>query len=319
MVNKKVLITGFSGFVSHHFCEYLYHQKINCEVLGVDVVFPKFNYEVYKSVLNISFNQIDLLNLDSLRVMLLKFHPDYILHLASFSSVAYSWKNPVKSFENNTNIFLNIATVVAEICPDCRILSIGSSEEYGNVEQDELPIQERQPLRPNSPYAVARVSQEMLSKIYSDSYHLNIILTRSFNHIGPWQDTRFVVPSFISQIKAIRDKRLLDGVIETGDISIVRDFVDVRDVVRAYYLLLTKGKCGEIYNICSGTGLMLKSVIEIISKQLGVRVQTKVNPEYVRHKDNKIMIGSNFKIYNEIGWKPEIDIHKTIKDMIEQN
>lgn len=319
MVGKKVLITGFSGFVSHHFCEYLYLHKINCEIMGIDAVLPKFNYEVYKSVLNISFNQIDLLNLDSLRAMLFKFRPDYILHLASFSSVAYSWKNPVKSFENNTNIFLNIATVVTEVCPDCRILSVGSSEEYGNVEQDELPIQERQPLRPNSPYAVARVSQEMLSKIYSDSYHLNIIMTRSFNHIGPWQNIQFVVPSFISQIKAIRDKSLLDGVIETGDISIVRDFVDVRDVVRAYYLLLTKGKCGEIYNICSGNGLMLKNVIEIISEQLGVTVRTKVNPEYVRRKDNRIMIGSNFKIFSETGWKPEIDIHKTIKDMIEQS
>lgn len=318
MVEKKVLITGFSGFVSHHFCEYLYSRKINCEIMGIDVTFPKFNYEVYKSVLNIKFSQVDLLDLDSLRAMFFKFRPDYILHLASFSSVAYSWKNPVKSFENNTNIFLNIATAVTEVCPYCRILSVGSSEEYGDVAQNELPIQERQPLRPNSPYAVARVSQEMLSKIYSDSFHLNIIMTRSFNHIGPWQDTRFVVPSFIRQIKAIKDKGLLNGTIETGDISIVRDFVDVRDVVKSYYLLLTQGKCGEIYNICSGNGLMLKSVIEIISEQLGVIVQTKVNPEYVRCKDNKIMIGSNFKIYNETGWKPEIDIHTTIKDMIEQ-
>lgn len=247
----------------------------------------------------------------------MKFEPDYILHLASYSSVAYNWQHPAESFKNNTNIFLNLVSPVKDLNRDIRILSVGSSEEYGDVAEQELPLLENCILRPNSPYAVARVSQEMLAKVYSDSYKTNLILTRSFNHIGPYQDERFVVPSFIRRILNIYETGEKSGIIETGDITIVRDFVDVRDVVKAYWILLRKGTPGQLYNICSGKRISLQRIINMISDYLGIDIRTKVNPEYVKPSDNKIIIGSAEKIFRELGWKSNISIEETLKDMIE--
>ena len=171
-------------------------------------------------------------------------------------------------------------------------------------------------MKPISPYAVARVSQELLSKIFVESYHLDIVLTRSFNHIGPWQDERFVVPSFIKRIRGIKESGQNVGIIETGDVSVIRDFVDVRDVVRAYYLLLKKGHSGEIYNICSGKGISLRDVIQMIAEKFEVQVTSKINPQLMRPNDNKVIIGTNYKIYDELGWVPEILLEQTISDMV---
>lgn len=313
---KKIIITGFSGFVSHHFIQYLHSQKLGFEILGLDINEPIWDYNTYVSVLKIKFIKIDLLDASALQSVFDNYVPDYVLHLASYSSVAYSWKHPETSFVNNTNIFLNLVSVVSKHNKGCRILSVGSSEEYGNVSYEHIPLSEEQPVKPVSPYAIARVSQEMLSKLYSESYQMQIIMTRSFNHIGPYQDTRFVVPSFITRMREILKQGHREGIIETGDISIIRDFVDVRDVVRAYYILLMKGKSGEIYNVCSGRGTSLSEVIQYIADELNVKVNTKVNPEYVRLNDNPIIVGSNAKILNELGWKPEISLKQSIHDIV---
>lgn len=317
MGKKKMLITGFSGFVSRHFVEYLYENNIDCEIYGTDIRVPEFDYNLYTDRIGIRFKCIDLLNIEQLKEVFREFVPDYVLHLASFSSVAYSWKYPTESFANNTNIFCNLVTVVKEFNANCRILSVGSSEEYGDVGEEDLPLKETQMLRPVSPYAVARVAQEMLSRVFVDSYHLNIILTRSFNHIGPWQDQRFVIPGFIKKVLDIKEEGKSEGTIETGDVEIVRDFLDVRDVARAYYLLLTQGKCGEVYNICSGKGILLSDAIKTISDQLGIKIEPQINLEFVRPNDNKVIIGTYEKIEEELGWKPEITFDKTISDMIE--
>jgi len=312
----KLLITGFSGFVGRYFLEYLALNKIEMEVLGIDSKEPEFDYLQYKNILLVKFVPLDLLNIADFRQVFHDFKPNYILHLASFSSVAYSWNYPVESFANNTNIFLNMTSVVRESKQKVRILSIGSSEQYGDVTKLDIPLKERQQVRPISPYAVARVSQELLAKVFAESYGLEIVLTRSFNHIGPRQDERFVVPSFIKRIAEIKASNLKAGTIETGDIGIVRDFTDVRDVVRAYYLLLMNGRKGEIYNVCSGRGVMLSEMIELIASLLDVQVDTKVNADYVRPNDNKIIIGENFKIRDELGWKPKISLEQSIKDMV---
>ena len=174
-----------------------------------------------------------------------------------------------------------------------------------------------QPLNPLSPYAVARVSQEQLSRVYADAYGLQIIMTRSFNHIGPRQDERFVIPSFIKRILAIKKSGQPEGLIESGDLSIIRDFVDVRDVVDAYYKLLISGTVGEVYNICSGKGISLSEVVRIIAEEVGVDVSTKTNPDFVRPNDNKEIVGTPYKIETELGWKRKWNLRDTIKDMIE--
>lgn len=316
MNKKKILITGFSGFVARYFVDYLYSLKIEAEIWGVDVRKPSYDIGQYLP-LKIHFRELDMTNIEELKNLFDTFIPDYILHLAAYSSVAYSWKSPAESFMNNSNIFLNLIKKVQEYNPDCRILSVGSSEEYGNVKKENLPIRENESLQPTSPYAVARVSQEMLSKVFAEAFHMDIILTRSFNHIGPGQDERFVVPSFISRIMEIKEKGLLCGEIETGDVTVVRDFVDVRDVVRAYYLLLLRGKSGEVYNICSGEGVSLERLINLIAEQIGVEVSTRINSEFIRPRDNRVVVGSRFKIETELGWRPEISLENTIYDMIQ--
>ena len=317
MRNKKILITGFSGFVARHFVDYLFDLKIDVEICGIDIKNPSYDIEQYLPELKIRFKTLDMTDVEQIAELFQEFIPDYILHLAAYSSVAYSWENPAESFMNNSNIFLNLIKAVQEYDPECRVLSVGSSEEYGNVDKNDLPIKENHLLQPTSPYAVARVSQEMLSKIFSETFHLNIVLTRSFNHIGPRQDDRFAVPGFINRIVNIKRRGLKRGEIETGDITVVRDFIDVRDVVRAYYLLLLKGKSGEIYNICSGRGVSLKELIQLIAKQAGVEVTTKISPKFIRPRDNEIIIGSPAKIQAELNWYPEISLDKTIHDMIE--
>jgi GDP-4-dehydro-6-deoxy-D-mannose reductase len=315
-MNKKILITGFSGFVATHFVEYLYKNHPDYDIIGLDLHAPTFDYGQFKDKLDIQFFEANLLDSGCL-TELFKIHKlDYVLHLAAFSSVAYSWQYPSESFTNNSNIFLNLINALNITDHKCKVLSVGSSEEYGNVGHDNIPIRENQPVNPLSPYAVARVSQELLSKVFVKAFNMDIVMTRSFNHIGPRQDKRFVVPGFINRILDIRNSGNLEGTIETGDLEIIRDFVDVRDVVKAYYLLLTQGKSGEIYNICSGHGIKLSQVVKIIAEEIGVKVSTVTNPDFVRPDDNMEIVGSPYKLETAFDWYPSIDFRTTIRDMI---
>jgi GDP-4-dehydro-6-deoxy-D-mannose reductase len=312
---KKFLITGSSGFVSNYFIDFLEENEIKSSVLGLDI-FENDQDTTYRHVSR-AFRQIDLLNAQDIENIIYSFRPDYILHLASYSSVSFSWRNPVLSFQNNTNIFLNLVESVRKLNLPVRILSVGSSEEYGNVNSEHLPLHENLPSDPISPYAVARVSQELLSKIYSQGYGVDIVMTRSFNHLGPRQKDLFVVASFAKQIAELKKQGLSSGEIITGDLSIIRDFLDVRDVVRAYYLLLTKGVNGEVYNICSGQGVSLQKIVEMLSQIGKIKITTVLKPAYVRPNDNKIIIGTNEKIQKAVGWKPQIPINKSLEDIFD--
>lgn len=311
----KILITGFSGFVSTHFLEFLHTVEPGAEVLGIDKDPPSIDVNAYPG-LTINYKHIDLLNKQIVNETLTAFQPEYILHLASVSSVAQSWQTPLDSFVNNTNIFLNLVEQIRINHIKCRILSVGSSEEYGEVEETKLPLTEDHPLKPLSPYAVARISQEMLSKIYTDGYGLDIIITRSFNHIGPGQKENFVISSFAKQLVQLARKNGSDNTLVAGNLSIVRDFVDVRDVVKAYYLLLKKGIAGEVYNICSGKGIMLKEMIFKMSEQLKIDIHVEVDPALIRPNENKKIIGSYEKIKSQLGWQPLIPIEKSLADII---
>jgi GDP-4-dehydro-6-deoxy-D-mannose reductase len=311
----KFLITGFSGFVGQHFVRYLEERGERCFVKGLDVHYPDFAIDGHESV-KVSFEKVNLLSKDRVEYTIHEFQPNYILHLASFSSVAFSWKDPVQSFQNNSNIFLNLIEAVRRLDVSTRILSVGSSEEYGNVGETDLPLTEDRAPRPISPYAVARTSQELLSRVYADGYGMDIILTRSFNHIGPMQKSVFVVPSLARQMVNIGRSRNRQGTIVMGDPTIVRDFSDVRDVANAYYLLLKSGKRGNIYNVCSGIGVSLKDVVDIMARQTGVDVTITSDDRLIRPADNRVIIGSNEKIRRELGWKPEISLERSLGDTL---
>jgi len=313
----KLLITGINGFVAEHFLELLSNREIyDFEILGVGRSNNSESKNKFND-LNINYQSIDLLNKNEVADCIKNFKPDFLLHLASISSVGHSWKFPQDSFVNNTNIFLNLVEQIRLQGISCRILSIGSSEQYGNVTKEMLPLREDAPLNPISPYAVARVSQEMISKIYEQGYGMDIIMTRSFNHIGPGQKDIFVIPSFAKQLVGIKLGKSKSKTISTGDLSIVRDFVDVRDVVNAYYMLLMKGKKGEVYNICSGKGNSLNDIILKMCDKLNIEVNLEMNPQLIRPNDNKIIIGNSGKLRNEIKWNPQIELDRSIEDILD--
>ena len=311
---KNFLITGSSGFVGTYFIELLNGIKEKVNIFCVDITENGFNAKSFNNG-RIEFSKVDLLNNNKVKEIILKFHPDYILHLASFSSVAFSWSNPVLGFNNNTNIFLNLIEAVRETGIKCRILSVGSSEEYGRVKEADIPICESVTVNPISPYAVARVSQELLSKVYVSGYGLDIVMTRSFNHFGPLQKEIFAIPSFVKQIVKIKKEGKSKGVLRVGDVDIVRDFLDVRDVVKAYYLLMLNGRTGGIYNVCGGKGISLRKIIQCIANYLKIKVELTIEQSLVRPNDNPIILGKNEKIREELGWSPEISLEKSIADI----
>ena len=306
---KKLLITGTAGFVAGYFIEFLKENEIEYDILGLDIVDKlSCDYPSYK------YKRINLQDKELIKEVIENFKPDYILHLASISSVSESWSYPVESFVNNTNIFLNIIESIRELQLSTRILSVGSSEEYGNYPSDKMPLKEDYELKPCNPYSVARVSQEMLSKLYADNYGLNIIMTRSFNHIGPRQNDKFVIPSFVKQL--LNAKTTETQRIDVGNIEIVRDFLDVRDVVEAYHKILIEGKIGEIYNVCSGNGIKLKEIINIVAEQLSITPEIYVDKNRLRPTDNLIIVGDNTKLKSELNWQPKHSLVQTLKDMI---
>jgi len=307
---KKYLITGVGGFVGRYFWEYLLEHEPEFTVLGLDMM-PEAPWEHPA----FSYLPIDLTSSGAVNAVVGMFQPDYIVHLASISSVGQSWKAPADCFTNNTSIFLNLAEAVRAKCPEARMLSIGSSEEYGNYPPESMPLREGYELKPCNPYAVARVAQEMLSKLYADSYGLNIMMTRSFNHIGPRQRDVFVIPSFVKQLVEIK-KNGGKGTMRVGNLDIVRDFLDVRDVVNAYWRILTKGKPGEVYNVCSGKGVKLRDIITATAELLSIEPTIEVDPTLVRPADNAVIIGDSSRIRESLGWEPKFIFEQTLNDMI---
>jgi len=311
----KILITGFAGFVSKHFLNLLEAKKEDSLVIGLDrndvhldkIKFKNISLEIIKS---------DLKDKDLIKKTISKYSPDYILHLASASSVYYSWQHPSEIFINNNFTFLTILDAVRESEKQVRILSTGTADIYGISADENLLIKETAIIHPSNPYAVSKASQEMMAKIYAGSFDLDIIQTRSFTHFGPFQKDNFVLAKFAKQLTLIK-KGLLPPVLTIGNVNLIRDLTDVRDVVKAYELLLLKGKKGEIYNVCSGVGRTLRGALELMQQQLSINVELKLDESLLRKGEIQSVIGSNEKIKTDTGWQPEISFEKSITDLLD--
>ncbi len=304
----KFFITGCTGFVAGYLIDYILKNCVDSSILGIatsDEFFVDSEKFIYK--------QLNMLDSEALTELLDEYRPDYIVHLASNSSVGKSWINPVETFQNNTNIFLNLVESVRTLGVKTRILSIGSSEVYDISARAALT--EDFSLDAKNPYAVARLAQELISKLYTSSYGLDIVMTRSFNHSGPKQLDTFVISSFIKQLVQISQGKA-ESVLYVGNIEVERDFLDVRDVATAYYGLLMFGKTAEIYNVCSGKGRKLKDIIATASKLLGVNVEIRIDETRLRPNEVASIVGDNKKIKNELGWLPTYSLEQTIADMI---
>jgi len=313
---KKILITGISGFVGGYYVDYLTSHGDIFEIHGISHSKPAWDFlPVPSEQLNDHHVHLaDLNDIPRIKSLIGEIQPDFILHLAAKSSVAESWNSPVVSFVNNTTIFLSIIEAVRLSDTPARVLSIGSSEQYGIVSENDLPLREGSPQRPANPYAVARVAQEHLARVYGEGYGLDICCTRSFNHCGPGQTDKFVASAIAKQFARI-SLGLQDPVIEIGDGTIVRDFLDVRDVVAAYALLLDKGVPGEVYNICSGRGYAISELVTLLADRLRIPVRIHQNPMKRRPRDNHQIVGSYEKIRTELGWRPHIPLADSLQEM----
>lgn len=310
MEHKKYLITGAAGFVSGYFIDHLLQQEPDAEVLALDLAdaLPEHFRQV-------PYRKTDLLDGAVVRSVIEEFKPDYILHLAAVSSVSQSWKDPRFCFVTNTGIFLNLAESVKAVKPECVILSVGSSEEYGPYPESAMPLKEEYAPHPVNPYSVAKNAQEQLAQLYVQGFGMKIILTRSFNHFGPYQKDLFVIPSFVKQLVACKLENR-PAILHTGNIDVIRDFLDVRDVVDAYYRLLHKGMSGQVYNICSGKGTSLRDLIKLLGELLELDVKIEIDPARVRPTENPLVIGDNSRIVSAVNWQVRHELKETLGDMI---
>lgn len=311
----RALITGITGFAGSHLADYLLEDHPEVEVYGIyRWRSRRDNIEHIENRLHLV--EADLRDYTSLHHLLDDVRPDTIFHLAAQSFVPSSWRAPGETLTTNiagqTNLFEAVRTL--HIDPTIQIAC--SSEEYGLVHPDEVPIREDNPLRPLSPYAVSKVGQDFLGYQYFQSYGLKVLRTRGFNHTGPRRGSVFVTSNFTKQVASI-EAGLQEPVIRVGNLDAVRDFTDVRDMVRAYWLAVTKGRPGEVYNICSGKGITIRELLDLILSFSKVAVAVETDPERLRPSDVEILIGDASKFHADTGWEPTIPLERTVEDLLD--
>ncbi len=311
---KKVLITGINGFVGSHLSEYILENKLG-EIYGTyrkneDLSNIK---EINKKINLVECDITDSYGVDK---TIEEISPEYIFHLAAQAFVPSSWKSPIETM--NANIFgpLNIFEAIKKHNKEIRIQIAGSSEEYGLVKENEVPITEDNPLRPLSPYGVSKVAMDLLGYQYNKSYGLKIIRTRAFNHEGPRRGEQYVTSNFAKQV-ALMETGEQEPVLKVGNLEAKRDYTDVRDMVKAYWLATEKGIPGEVYNIASGKAYKIQIIVDILQKISKIEFEVKQDPKRLRPSDVQILLGDSTKFRKQTGWKPEIPFEKTMQDLLD--
>ena len=311
--NKKALITGITGFAGSHLAELLLKEEV--EVHGIQRWRSKTeNIEHIQK--KIKFHEADLLDAHSLYTVIDKIKPDYIFHLAAQSYVQSSWSSPTQTLEVNIIGTAHLFEAVRKTGLPITIQIACSSEEYGRVLPNELPIKETNPLRPLSPYAVSKLAMDYLGYQYHESYGMGIIRTRGFNHTGPRRGEVFSESTFAKQIAEI-EKGKREPVVQVGNLNAQRDYTDVRDMVRAYYLSVKKCDAGEVYNIATGKAWKIGKVLDLLISLSNVKVEIREDPDRMRPSDVEVLVGDSSKFVAKTGWQPEIPFEKTMQDLLD--
>lgn len=303
---KKVLLFGCGGFVGRYLTDEF--TTNGYEVTGSDIRVPAWA--------NDKFISCDLLNAEDVKSVISKVMPDIIVNLAAISSVGQSWKMPQLTISVNVTGSLNILQAVKECCEGGRtpkVMFIGSSEEYA---PSDSPVSEAAPLDSNSPYGISKMTQERFASLYQREFGIDIYLVRAFNHTGVGQADNFVLPSWCKQAAEI-DKSGKPGVMNVGNLKVRRDFSDVRDIVRAYRLIVEKGQPGKAYNVGSGVAHSLEDMLKTITSLSSQEITINVDPARIRPTDTPVICCDNSLIKAELGWAPEHDIFDTLKEMYE--
>lgn len=310
----NILITGITGFAGSHLAEYILENHPEAGVHGI--VRWRSRMDNISGIRDrVRLHEADVKDHVSLAAVLSEVRPERIFHLAAQSFVPASWKLPVETFAINAVGQINLLEAMREAAPEARIQIAGSSEEYGHVYENETPMKETNPLRPLSPYAVSKVAQDLLGYQYFKSYGLRVVRTRGFNHTGPRRGDVFVTSSFAKQV-AEAEKGLREPVIHVGNLEAKRDFTDVRDMVRAYWLSLEKCEAGEVYNIGSGRAWTVRQVLDILLGLTKTKLEVRTDPERLRPSDVPILLADASKFGAATGWKPSIPFEKTLEDLL---
>jgi len=310
----RVLITGITGFAGSHLADYILSNHSGVDVFGI-VRWRSRMDNILQIQDKIELVEADLKDMVSLRAVLADVKPDRIFHLAAQSFVPTSWKCPAETFAINVIGEINLFESILALNQTPKIQIAGSSEEYGQVFSNEIPMKETNPLRPLSPYAVSKVAQDLLAFQYHKSYAVRAIRTRGFNHTGPRRGDVFVTSSFAKQIAEI-EKKKRPPVIHVGNLEAKRDFTDVRDMARAYWLSLEKGVEGEVYNIGSGQAYSMQEVLDLLMSLSRSKMEIKVDPARLRPSDVPVLLSDSSKFRALTGWRPMIPFKQTILDLL---
>lgn len=311
---KRALITGLTGFAGSHLAEWILQNQPDVEIYGTYRI--RSRMDNIKGIINrIRLVECELKDPHSVNEMIKQVKPDIMFHLAAQSFVPTSWNSPAESLLVNQIGQVNLFEAVRKYDLDPVIQVACSSEEYGQVFPDEVPITEENPIRPLSPYAVSKVGQDYLGYQYYKSYGLKVIRTRTFNHTGPRRGESFVTSNFAKQIAEI-EQGIKSPVLYVGNLKAKRDFTDVRDVVRAYWLAVEKGVSGEVYNIASGVTYTIEEMLTKLLTMSQTPIEIQHDPERMRPSDVEILLGNYDKFHQQTGWKPEIPFEQTLLDLL---
>jgi len=310
----RALVTGAGGFVGRHLVGEL--DGAGYDILATDIIDASAGPGRDEYSERVTFRRLDLTDVGELRAALADYAPWAVFHLAAQSSAARSFEEPRETLETNIfgtfNLLEAVRASMGETPP--RFLSVGSCEEYGRRGPEEMPLTERSPVEPVSPYAVSKAAQSMLVLQYHSAYGIECMVTRSFSHTGPGQTDRFVLPAFAKQCAAIKTG-LSEPLIRVGNLEVTRDFLDVRDVVRAYRLLVERGRAGMIYNVCRGEGLSLGDALRMLEGMTGREIDTETDPGLLRPVDVPLLIGDSGRLRGETNWAPSISNERMLEDL----
>ena len=306
----RTLITGVAGFVGRHLANEL-SQDPDEELNGADHV-ALGDEEILHCHLK-SHRPLDVTNFEQVRGCVLESKPDRIVHLAAQSSGSESIHKPAETFRVNALGALNVVEVARTEARDAVILLVGSADIYGTGAPGQK-LREDAPMRLKNAYALSKAAQDSLGELYAQSYGLRVIRTRTFSHTGPGQNPRFALAGWADQLARIH-AGLMAAEIKVGNLEGVRDYGDVRDVVRAYRLLLERGAHGEAYNVCTGHGHIMRHLLDLLCSIAGFRPTIVQDPTRVRERDSDFLVGDPGRVQARTGWKPEIRIEKTLEDL----
>lgn len=311
-MQKNILITGGTGFVGTHLVKELINQGSSAEDIHVTTLKKEPHLYENGSLPEQNYHAADLTESTVVLELFEKLRPQLIYNLASFSAPGLSLEKKSLTLSINTNIQLNVLEAMRLHTPQARLLSIGSGTEYAPSTK---PLNETDPLGPRNPYAVSKVTQDMLASSYFASHNLDIIRVRPFNHIGEYQARGFVVTDFVYQITQEIEKGLKNE-LQVGNLEVKRDFTDVKDVVKAYVLLMKTAPAGEIYNIGSGQAISIRELLEKLKDMSTVDFKIVIDKTKQRTGDVDISVADISKI-KSLGWEPTIPLDTTLQRIVQ--